>query len=216
MKRAGSILGAVGLAAVMAFALSSWVKGQVFGFVWQTFGNDTFSCGGDWTVNIRGKTLESDGTLVSAGGNCKITLTDCHLKGAETVSTGGNAELIIEGGTIEGTSAAVSSAGSRLEIRNATLEGDDVGLRFYGNRSESATVRGSTIEGRTALEAVSGAEIAFVDSTLRGSPTAVRASGTSVDLGNSEVTGAVETTSGAEVVPQPSPKQAEAPGAVGD
>lgn len=177
MKKAGSVVGVILFAAVMAFALSGWVKGHVFGLIFQWFGNDSFMCGGSQVVSISGKTLELDDTIITAGGDCEITLTDCHFKSPEPVSVGGNASVIIEGGTLEAGKTAVSFGGSpkRFVAKGVTIKSKGDGVRLYGKTLEAVIEGGSIQADKTALIATYDAKARVEGTRLEGGEAAVRA-----------------------------------------
>jgi hypothetical protein len=75
-------------------------------------GKAPLSCGGNDEVKVEGIKAKLDGTAVTAGGNCKLTLVNVELTAATGIEAGGNAVVTVQGGSITATALAVHALGS--------------------------------------------------------------------------------------------------------
>jgi hypothetical protein len=124
-SKIGGGLFAVVIASTVIAANNDTAKGWVFAHVlWDR--ESPFSCGGGWKVKLEGEDIElAEGNVVSAGGDCQLTLIDCTFKSPTPISAGGSAHVVIEGGRIEGTQMAISLGGNATaEVRGAEIVGD--------------------------------------------------------------------------------------------
>jgi hypothetical protein len=74
-------------------------------------GKSPLTCGGNDVVTIDGVTAKLDGTAVTAGGNCKLTLTNVNLAAPTGIEAGGSAIVTVSGGSIAATVLAVHAMG---------------------------------------------------------------------------------------------------------
>ncbi len=87
-------------------------------------GKTPLSCGGNDVVVIDGVTAKLDGTAVTAGGNCKLTLTKVDITAPTGIQAGGNAIVTIAGGSITSTDLAISAlGGAQVTMKGTKVTG---------------------------------------------------------------------------------------------
>lgn len=87
-------------------------------------GKSPLSCGGNDVVTIDGVTAKLDGTAVTAGGNCKLTLNKVDITAPTGIEAGGNAIVTVTGGSITATDAAVhAGGGAKVNLTGTKVTG---------------------------------------------------------------------------------------------
>ncbi|HEY4244853.1 MAG TPA: hypothetical protein VGM88_33790 [Kofleriaceae bacterium] len=75
-------------------------------------GTSPLVCGGADDIKVDGVTAKLDGTVIQAGGGCKLTLTNCNLTGTDAIDAAGGAVITVTGGSLTGSGFAVKALGN--------------------------------------------------------------------------------------------------------
>jgi len=75
-------------------------------------GKTHFRCGGNEVVTISGVAANLSGTVITAGGDCSLTLDNVDVSGTTAIEAGGNAVVVVHGGRLHGSVHAVQALGN--------------------------------------------------------------------------------------------------------
>jgi LSD1 subclass zinc finger protein len=105
------------------------------------------TCGNNEALEIVGKTFSGQGTLITAGLNCKLHIQDSKLSGGVVVLGKVDNEITIENSTLEGTDAAISlDTNGHVHATNGTvLRGTSTAVR--GGVNTRIELEDSKVEG---------------------------------------------------------------------
>lgn len=161
----GTVVFVIFMAAVMAYSFSGTVKGMVAVLLWN--GSSTLLCGGNHVMKIDGKKVDMSDTVITAGGDCKLDLTNVEFKSKDVLSVGGSAQVTITGGTFEGSNQAISAGGeAKVKIKDATISGAKTAISIGGNAD--VQIEGGTIKGEKAISAGGNAKLTATGATVEG------------------------------------------------
>ncbi len=127
-----AVIGVIGLSSVVYPPLFGAVLGFVMAHTWS--GTSSLTCGGHQRMNIDGKHASRATcgrgnsarfeTLITAGGNCQLTITDCDFEAPTVISAGGSAKVVIIGGHLNGSKHAIDAGGNAtVEARDTRVDG---------------------------------------------------------------------------------------------
>jgi hypothetical protein len=160
-------------------------------------GKSMLLCGGDQVVHLSKRKIEmADGPVVTAGGNCQLTIDDCDFKSPRVLSVGGSAKVTVKGGHFEATNASSGAAprmtstdpaqmaqmAERMAMKpgtavfiggNATLVMENVDVRsriaLTGGGDAHTTVKGGKLEGSEgAVEAMGNMVVVVQGAKVEG------------------------------------------------
>jgi hypothetical protein len=83
-------------------------------------GKEPFVCTGNDDTRVSGVDARGlHGTAIVATGNCRLTLTDCHVRADTAIEASGNATVVLKGGSYDGVisisgNATVNNASARV------------------------------------------------------------------------------------------------------
>jgi hypothetical protein len=110
-------------------------------------------------------------TMVTVGINGKLTLRNCHLKGAMIVKAGVNAQITIVDSTLDGKKGIIDTDGPNVvvTIENSTITSAEELVEDGAENIKVSISKGSKIvAGAVAIPADNNAEVTIEGSTLEG------------------------------------------------
>jgi hypothetical protein len=147
-------------------------------------GRSMLLCGGNQVVHISKRKIEmAEGPVVTAGGNCQLTIDDCDFKSARILSVGGDAKVTVKGGHFEATNAS-SGAAPRMTgtdpaqlMQNAQRSVMKPGTAVFAGGHATLVMENVDVSARVALTGGGDAHTTVKGGKLQGSETAVEADG---------------------------------------